>query len=171
MSEAKTLPVINEVKRSQFASFLQTDEKLTRMNLGITTQTLNYGAKTEKQTFIGEDNARQSVFGYEMELPTQQTAISTDPIFKYIDAIRRKRGTGAQCKSQLVLAYLYDGNGKGQYPAEKSDCTIVVNSFGGDGGGKVVIDYTVSVDGDGEHGYITIAENGDVTFTKGEIPG
>lgn len=161
-----------DVKRSEFASFLNVGTKETKefklMNIGITTQTLNYNAQTEKVNYIGEDNARESVNAYQMELPTTQIAVAGDPVFNYIDGIRRKRGIGSDCKGELLLVYKYAKVGT-KYPAELSDATVVINSFGGDGGGKVSLEYTVSVDGDPKYGYVEINE-GVATFTEGVIP-
>jgi len=160
-----------KIKRSQFATFLNTTPSGTsatwaRMGLGITSQSVSYNPQVTTETYIHEDNARNSVDSYQPSMETTQTAYNGEPIFEYVDELRKKRAVGEDCKSQVLMVYIYDKNADGSYPAEKNDCTIQLSTFGGDGGGNTTVEYTVGLDGDPTEGVVTIAEDGTVTFTE-----
>ena len=90
------------------------------------------------------------------------TAFKGDPIFEFVDNIRKTRATGEDCRAQLLNVSIYEET-TGKYYAEKQDVLIQIDSFGGEG--NVVIEYTMLYDGDPGQGTATLA-NGTVTFTE-----
>ena len=160
---------IKKIKRSQFASFLNigTKESPTwaRMGKGITSQTVAYNPASTSETYIDEDSATTSLDSYAVNIATPQTAYAGEPVFDYVDGLRRARAVGAESESQVMLVYIYDNAGSGQYSAEVNNCTIQIDDFGGDGGASVVMNYTVNLNGDPIQGKATIA-GGVATFTK-----
>lgn len=162
---------VDKIKRSLFAQFLNTapsatSETWSRMGKGITSGTIDYGATVTTETYIHEDTASSSVDAYSVQLGVQQTAIKGDPIFDFVDGLRRSRAIGSALETDLLIVYLYTGTGTQSitYEAEKQPVTIQIENFGGEGGGNNEINYTLLSNGDAEIGTATIA-SGVPTFT------
>lgn len=162
--------VIKKVKRSEFASFLNTGTKdsalWSRMGKGITSQKIAYNPATTSETYIDEDSATTTVDSYAPTMDSPQTAYAGDPVFDYVDGLRQKRAVGADCETDLLLVYIYDNEGE-QYSAEKQKVAIQVDDFGGDGGSSNVITYTLNFIGEAERGTCSIVD-GKPTFTPAE---
>lgn len=140
------------IKRSLFAIFLNTGTAQTPeyslMGDGITSQTVNYNPQTSEEVYIHEDSGTTEVESYSPTIPTPQTAVKGDAVFEYIDGLRRKRAVYGDAHSDIVMVELYGTATTGAYPAQKNACSIQVDDFGGDGGGKLGINYTVNLIGD-----------------------
>ena len=160
--------VIKKIKRSEFAAFLNTTPDGTatyaRMGKGITGQTVAYNPSTTSETYIHEDAATTSVDSYAPSINTPQTCYAGEPVFEYVDGLRRARAVGADAETDILLVYIYAGEGS-SYAAEKCKAAISIEEFGGDGGAPTSITYTISLNGDPEIGTATITE-GAVTFAK-----
>lgn len=160
--------IIKKVKRSDFASFLNTGTSdspvWSRMGKGITSQKISYNPQTSSETFIDEDSATTSVDSYAPTMDAPQTAYAGDPVFDYVDALRQRRAVGADCETEMLLVYIYDAN-EGKYAAEKQKIAIQIDEFGGDGGGSNAIGYTLNFIGEAEQGTCAIADS-KPTFTK-----
>ena len=161
---------VKKIKRSEFAAFLNTtpagEPTYSRMGKGITGQTLAYNPSTTSETYIHEDSATTSVDSYAPSINTPQTCYAGEPVFEFIDGLRRSRALGSDAETDILLVYIYSSSGNGAYAAEKCKASISVEEFGGDGGGSASITYTINLNGDPEIGTATITE-GKVTFTKG----
>ena len=160
--------IIKKVKRSDFASFLNTGTKETpvwsRMGKGITSQKISYNPQTTSETYIDEDSATTTVDSYAPTMDAPQTAYAGEPVFDYVDALRQKRAVGADCETEMLLVYIYDKNEE-KYAAEKQKVAIQIDEFGGDGGSSNAIGYTLNFIGEAEQGTCAIAD-GTPTFTK-----
>lgn len=158
-----------KVKRSQFATFLNTSaastEVWSRMGKGISSQEVAYNANTEETQFIDEDNGTTELNGYAPSIATTQTAYVGNPVFDFVDGLRRKRAIGSDAETDLLLVYLYDKQADDAYPAEKQRVVITIESFGGDATAPTSITYNVGFSGDPTEGAIAIASDGKVTFT------
>ena len=161
--------VIKKIKRSEFATFLNTTPggtaKYSRMGKGITSQTVAYNPSTTSETYIDEDSATTNVDSYSVNISTPQTCYAGEPIFEFIDGLRKTRATGSDCETDLLMVYIYDKNDSGSYSAEKNKVVIQIDDFGGDGGASTVINYTINLNGDPVIGTATISD-GTVTFTE-----
>jgi hypothetical protein len=161
-----------KLKRKDFAAFLNTGTIAvpvwSRMGQGITSQTLTYNASKTTETYIHQDNANNSVDSYAPTMDTPQTAYAGDPVFDYVDDLRKTRAVGSEAQGELLLVYIYDEESTGVYKAEKNNCTITIGDFGGEGGGNVVLNYTIDLDGDPTLGTATIT-GGTVTFTPDSV--
>lgn len=161
--------VIKKIKRSEFATFLNTTPDGTatysRMGKGITGQTVAYNPSTTSETYIHEDAATTSVDSYSLAINTPQTCYAGEPVFEFIDGLRRSRAVGADAETDVLLVYIYSSTAGNAYAAEKCKVAISVEEFGGDGGAPVSITYTLNLNGDPEIGTATITD-GKVTFTK-----
>lgn len=160
-----------KIKRSLLKTFINTTPgkpdapTYSLMNLGITSQNFQYNPEVTTETYIGEDAARSSVDSYKVSVQTPMTAYKGDPVFEYVDGLRRKRALGGECKTQILQVNVYAGTG-GTYPAELCDATVQIGEFGGEGGKPISLQFTISLDGDPTFGEATIAEGGKVTFQK-----
>lgn len=165
---------IKKIKRSEFAAFLNTAPTTTavysRMGKGITGQTISYNPTVNTEQYIDEDSATNSLDAYAPSINTPQTCYAGEPVFEFVDGLRRKRAIGADAETDIVLVYIYSQNGgtPGTYDAEKCKCVISIEDFGGDAGNPVSITYTVSLNGDPTIGTATIS-NGTMTFTEASV--
>ena len=160
--------IVKKVKRSDFATFLNTGTKETpkwsRMGKGITSQKISYNPQTTSETYIDEDSATTTVDSYAPTMDAPQTAYAGEPVFDYVDGLRQARAVGVDCETEMLLVYIYDAN-ENKYAAEKQKVAIQVDEFGGDGGASNVIGYTLNFIGEAEKGTCAIAD-GTPTFTK-----
>lgn len=165
-----------KVKRTEFASFLNVGTKSlpkwARMGKGITGQTVAYNPTVTEEQYINEASGTSSVEAYKVNVPTPQTAYKGDPVFDYVDNIRKKRLVNADAESEILFVYLYEKTVEGEspsqvvkYAAEKNNCAIQIDDFGGDAGNPVVLNYTVNLNGDPTLGKVTIS-NDELTFTE-----
>ena len=159
---------VKKIKRSEFAAFLNTTPAGTatysRMGKGITGQTIAYNPATTSETYIHEDAATTTIDAYAPSINTPQTCYAGEPVFEYVDGLRRARAVGADAETDILLVYIYANEGSNAYAAEKCKAAIAIEEFGGDGGAPTSITYTISLNGDPEIGTATITD-GAVTFT------
>lgn len=156
-----------KVKRSQVKSFLQTATTpsvvLSLIGDGVTTGTINYNPETSSETYIHEDNATVDVEKYAPTLPIEATAVAGDAVFEFIDGLRKSRATLDDARTYLVNVWLYETpSNTDQYPAEKQEVSIQIDSFGGDGGVATKINYTINFIGDPVEGTYDVSDG---TFT------
>lgn len=158
-----------KVKRSEFATFLNTMPSGTasyaRFGKGVTSQSVAYNPAVNSEQYIDEDNATSSVDSYAPTINTPQTAYKGNPVFEYVDGLRRSRAIGDDAVTDILLVYIYDKQEDGSYPAEKQTVSISITDFGGDAGAPLSITYDIGFVGDPVQGKVTIA-NGTVTFTE-----
>ncbi len=159
---------VKKIKRSEFAAFLNTAPGATatysRMGKGITGQTVSYNPTVNTEQYIDEDSATNSVDAYAPSINTPQTCYVGEPVFEYVDGLRRARAVGADAETDILLVYIYNSTSANSYAAEKCKAVVSIEEFGGDGGNPVSITYTLSLNGDPEIGTATIAD-GKVTFS------
>jgi hypothetical protein len=143
---------MGKLKRSLFAIFLNTGTSETPaynlMGEGITSQTVNYNPQTSEENYIHQDSGVTDVESYKLTIPTPQTAIAGDPVFTFVDNLRKNRAVLSDARTDVVLVELYGTETSGAYPAEKNICSIQVDDFGGEGGSSIAINYTVNLIGD-----------------------
>jgi hypothetical protein len=149
------------VKRSEFATFLNVgtiavpDYKL--VGDGITTAAVNYNPQTSEETYIHQDSGTTEIESYRPTMPIEAVAKAGDEVFDFVDALRQSRAVLDEAKTSVVLVYLYETETTGSWPAEKQDVSIQIDTFGGDGGGKAKINYTINFLGDPIVGSFAVA--------------
>lgn len=157
------------IKRTAFAQFLNVgtkeQKKWVRMGKGITDNSIAYNANVTTETYIDEDNATSNVDSLAPNVPVTQYAYKGDEVFEYVDKLRRTRATGSDAEGEVLLVYIYANKSGNTYEAELNNCSIQVDSFGGAGGQRVQIGYTILFNGDPQLGTATIAD-GVPTFQK-----
>lgn len=142
----------NTIKRSEFATFLNTTPSAAATyNLigdGITSGEISYNPETEELTYIHQVTGTTSLNGYKPNMPIEGTAINGDPVFEFIDNLRKTRAVLDAAKTDIVNVWLYETATAGAYPAEKQNVIITIESFGGEGGKPAQIKYTINYAGD-----------------------
>lgn len=141
-----------KIKRSQLAIFLNTGTKVAPVwNLigeGVTDQTINYNPQTSDEVYVHQDSGNTNVESYKPNIPTPMTAIKGDPVFDFVDVIRKGRKVLAEAESEVCIVYLYETPETGAYPAERNGCSIQIDDFGGPGGESAKINFTINLNGD-----------------------
>lgn len=158
-----------KIKRSKIALFLNTASapstpEWSLVGDGVTEQTIAYNPQTSDETYIHQDSGTTDVESYKPNIPTPMTAIQGDPVFTFVDGIRRGRKVLAEARSEVCMVYLYEDAEDGAYPAERNVCSIQVDDFGGAGGESAKLNFTINLIGDPEIGTFNPATK---TFTKG----
>lgn len=142
-----------KIKRSKFAVFLKVGEEFALVGDGVTSMTISYNPQTSDETYIHQDSGTTDVESYKPTSSVPMTAIKGDPVFDYVDGLRKKRAVLEDARTEVCLVYIYDGADEGtSYPAEKNVCSIQIDDFGGEGGGSNVINFTINFVGDGVAG-------------------
>lgn len=159
-----------KVKRSKLAIFLDTSggEKTAEWALignGVTEQTIAYNPTTSDEVYIHQDSSTVDVESYKPNIPTPMTAIKGDPVFDYVDGLRKTRAIGADARTKICIVYLYETETTGAYPAEQNDCSIQIDDFGGAGGESATINFTINLIGDAVVGTFNPTTK---SFTEGE---
>lgn len=152
------------VTRDKFFTFLQTDKDYNLIGEGVQELTIEYNADSEDVHYIHEKGGRQLINGYSPSFDTEQIAYEGDPIFEYVDKLRRSMDLGADAETSVLLVYPYASEVE-EFEADKFDATIQIGSFGGTGGESLSISYTVALNGDPQRGTVEVAD-GVATFTK-----
>ena len=154
-----------KIKRNKLAHFINVgtvDEPIwARINKGVSELSVSYNPEVTTEQYIGDENASSSIDSYAPNAPVTMTAYKGEPVFEFVDNIRKTRATGEDCRTQLLNVNIYEES-ESKYYAEKQDVLIQIDSFGGEG--NVSIEYTMLYDGDPVQGTVAINE-GTVIFT------
>ncbi len=141
-----------KVKRSEVATFLNTGTLVTpvwsRIGEGVTTAAIQYNPQTTEETYIHEDSGSTIIESYKPNMPIEATAINTDVVFEFVDALRKSRAVLSAAETEIVNVWLYETPTTGTYPAERQSVAIQIDDFGGDGGTAAKINYTINFLGD-----------------------
>ena len=157
------------VKRSAFLLFLDTtprEEKETYglVGDGVTDLTVSYNPQTSTNQYIHEDTANTDLTGYQPNAPVTSHAMKGDPVFEYINEMRKRLPIGSDANSTIVTIDVFDENPDDTYPATRQPVSIQIDSYGGPASDPLSIGYTINWRGSGESGTF----NRDTkTFTPG----
>ena len=168
---ADTSTTYVKAKRKQLMAFLNTTPSSQTptwnlMGKGITGQTINYNPQTTTETYIHEVNATISIDSYQPTINTPQTVYAGEPCFEFVNGLRKKRATGDDAVTELLLVNAFEQTGTdGSYSAEKNACSIQIDEFGGDAGKPLSITYTINLIGDPVQGTFAASSK---TFTAAE---
>lgn len=141
-----------KIKRNQVRHFLNTgtpeSPTWSLIGVGVTAALINMNPKTTEETYIHESNASISVDSYAPIMPIEMTANNGDAVFEYLDAMRKSRAILNSAETEIVNVWIYETPALTYYYAEKQNCSIQFDAFGGDGGASAKINYTVNFLGD-----------------------
>ena len=122
------------------------------------------GVEITLPAVYAEDSATTNLDSYAVNISTPQTAYAGNAVFDYVDNLRQNRAVGADAQAEVLLVYAYAKDGENTYKAERNNAVLQIDDFGGEGGGSVVLNYTVNLNGNPILGTATV-EGGTVTFT------
>jgi hypothetical protein len=155
------------MKRSLYATFMNvgTSEKpdYARMGKGISEMKEAYNAEEESNQYIHEDSATNEVISYSPTFDVTQKCYVGEKIFEFVDEKRKNLAVEEDAKTDCLKVYLYSQLAENVFEAAKINTTLVIGDFD-----AKEITYNVKQNGNQETGYVTISENGEVTFTKGK---
>jgi len=155
------------MKRSLYATFMNVGtkeaENYARMGKGITEMKEAYNAEEESEQYIDEDSATNEVLSYSPTFDVTQKCYVGEKIFEFIDEKRKNLAVEEDAKTDCLKVYLYNQLADNVYEAAKINTTIVIGDFD-----AKEITYNVKQNGNQQIGYVTIAEDGKVTFTEGK---
>jgi hypothetical protein len=141
-----------KVKRSEVATFINTTPEATAtyelLGVGVTNAKIAYNPKTTEETYIHEDSATITIDSYAPNMEIEASAVDTDPVFEYVDALRKARAVLSDAETDIVNVWMYETPTTGAYPAEKQNVSIQLEDFGGEGGEAAKINFTINFQGD-----------------------
>lgn len=141
-----------KVKRSLFRTFINIGTIVAPdyalLGEGITTGEIQYNPQTLEETYIHEDSGVTEIESYRPTMPIEASCINGDEVFEFVDALRKERAVLEDAKTDIVNVWLYEVATLGEYPAEKQDVSIQIDSFGGAGGETNKINFTINFLGD-----------------------
>lgn len=160
----------NKAKRSLWYTFLNTgtDSSPTWVREGkfANDMTVQMNPQTTTTQDVTQDTADTDITGYQPNIPVSKSVSKSDPAFKFIDEIRRKRKILSDAYAQILNVDVFNESGSGTYPAELQNVSIQIDSFGGPASDPLTISYTYNYRGDPVQGTATISDDGEVSFTK-----
>lgn len=158
----------NKAKRSLWYTFLNTgtDTSPTWVREGkfASDMTVQMNPQTSTTQDVTQDTAETDITGYQPNIPVSKSVSKTDPAFKFIDEIRRKRKILSDAYAQILNVDVFNESESGTYPAELQNVSIQIDSFGGSAADPLTISYTYNYRGDPVPGTATISD-GTVSFT------
>lgn len=158
----------NKAKRSLWYTFLNTgtDASPTWVREGkfASDMTVQMNPQTSTAQDVTQDTAETDITGYQPNIPVSKSVSKTDPAFKFIDEIRRKRKILSDAYAQILNVDVFNESDSGTYPAELQNVSIQIDSFGGSAADPLSISYTYNYRGDPVPGTATISD-GSVSFT------
>ena len=166
------MATLEKIKRSDFAHFLNITPSAATAKyarVGKTTSgtyTLNPQSTTEQ--YIENDTATTTIESYQPSIDNPMVAHKGDEVFEYIFNLANTRAVGSACETQVLFVYKWEPvSGKtNQFKAQLNDCSIAVNSFGGDAGSTNSLDFDINISGDPVIGTATIGTDGTVLKRK-----
>lgn len=144
------------VKRSLFKTFLNTgtvgSPTWSLIGDGVASAEIQYNPSVSEETYIDQDTATILVERYAPKIPIEAVAKNTDAAFEWLDALRKSRGVGSSAETEIVNVWMYETGGPTAYPAERQAVSVQIDSFGGEGGTMVKINYTINFRGNATTG-------------------
>ena len=150
----------DKITREQFASFLDTtpealSETWGLIGVGITSYGIAFNPQVTTEKWIIHKVATSSLDSFQRQGDVSQKCYKGDPIFEYVNNLRRTCGIGAKVQSSVLDVDMWDEASTGVYKATKSDVIVVVTNYMAE---DAVIEYTIYYNGDPVEGTVTIAQ-------------
>lgn len=159
-----------KIKTSQIALVLETIKDSTKTWNRVRKQTslsITYDAQTTEEAYIDQEASTTEVDSYNVSTEGEIVGYKNDPVFEYIDGLRRAKATGTAAQTRVAFVYLYDKTSAStnSYNCEWYNCSIQFSSFGGEGGGgSANLAYTINCNGDPTKATCTVGEDGTITI-------
>lgn len=151
---------MDKITREQFVSYLNTtpteeSETWSLLGIGITSYGIAYNPQVTTEKWIIHKAATSSLDSYQRQGDVSQKCYKDDPVFEYVNEIRRKNGIGAEVQTEVLDIDRYDSTIEGTFKATKSDVIIAITNYMAE---DAVIEYTIYYNGDPKQGTVTFAD-------------
>ena len=154
-----------KVTREQIASYLNTTptaekETWSIIGVGVTDYGQSFNPQVTTEKWIIHKNATSSLDSYQIQGDVSQKCYYGDPVYDFVNELRRSASVGDKINTQILDIDLYDSTGEGEnatYKATKYDCAVVVTSYAT--GETPVIEYSIYYNGDPEVGTVKIVDS------------
>ena len=160
----------SKAKRSQWYTFLNVGNTTTpdwqREGKNASEMTAQMNPQTSTSQDVTQDTGETDITGYQPNIPVSKSVSVGDPVFAFIDNIRRTRAILSDSYSQILNVDVFNPDSNNAYPAEMQDVSIQIDTFGGAASSPLTIGYTYNYRGDPKQGTATIDDDGKVTFTE-----
>ncbi len=160
---------IEKITREQVATYLDTtpdaEETWALVGIGITSMGQEFNPQKTTEKWIINKNATTTTDSYQISAPVSQKCYKGDPVFEFVNNIRRIAGVGSKCVTHILDIDLWDSEGDGssrKYKATKYEANIAITKYNDE---NAVIEYDIDYNGDPILGTVTIAD-GKPTFTE-----
>lgn len=158
---------IEKITREQVVSYLNTTPSTTAtwglIGVGITSYGLAFNPQVTTEKWIINKNATSSLDSYQIQGEVSQKCYKGDPIFEFVNELRRTAGVGAKAETEILDIDTYDEITTNNYKATKYACTIAVTNYMSE---EAVIEYSIYYNGDPAIGTVTLDPDGNPTFTE-----
>ena len=116
---------------------------------GITSLTEEFNPETESKHYINMASASNQVKSYAPTISVEKEYIKDEELQKWIDEKVRLLPVGKEAEADYIrINILETASADGSYPAVKRPCTYQFDSIGGEGGGYIMNNMTLSGNGD-----------------------
>lgn len=151
---------MDKITREKFVSYLNTtpagdSETWSLLGIGITSYGIAYNPQVTTEKWIIHKSATSSLDSYQRQGDVSQKCYKDDPVFEYVNEIRRKNGIGAEVQTAVLDIDRYDSTVEGTFKATKSDVIIAITNYMAE---DAVIEYTIYYNGDPKQGTVTFAD-------------
>lgn len=161
---------LTEVEIEQIQHFLNTTPGENTKNwniigIGIENYAIDYNAEVSSEKWIIKRNKIKRVESYDRSTDITQKCYLGDPIFEFINGLRRGLKKGSKVNTQVLDVDIYSATtaeGATSFYAEENDVAIVIKKYAGS---KGEIEYTISYSGDPRVGSVTFTNKKPV-FTE-----
>ena len=130
---------------------------------GITSLTEEFNPESETKHYINMASASNSLKSYAPSISVEKEYIKGEALQTWINEKIRVLPVGAEAEADYVRINILDSASEnGTYPAVKRPCTYQFDSIGGDGGGEIMNNMTLTGNGDAVQGTFDVKT---LTFT------
>lgn len=131
---------------------------------GITSLTEEFNPESEAKHYINKASASNRVKAYAPSISVEKEYIKDEALQNWINEKIRVLPIGIEAESDYIRINILDGASEdGSYPAVKRPCTYQFDSIGGDGGGEIMNNMTLTGNGDAVQGTFNVKTS---TFTE-----
>lgn len=131
---------------------------------GITSLTEEFNPEQETKHYINMASAASKVKSYAPSISVEKEYIKEEALQTWINEKIRVLPIGVEAETDYIRINILEGGTEdGGYPAIKRPCTYQFDSIGGDGGGDLMNNMTITGNGDQVQGTFNIKT---LTFTE-----
>lgn len=148
------------VKRKEIMLYIDTtpsdEETWALYGKKSTTATYTYNPNSTSETYITDDNATNTLDSYNITIDGNMKCYFGDAVYDFINGLRYKLATGSDAVTKALLIDKYDkSSSDNSFKAQIFECTISIESYGGDGGVTPNITFSIGLNGDPTQGSVT----------------